>query len=107
MQNISFNMNQIKSMLVWESLKRKQKDSVIIKSILWNSIIWVYKEEKKIDIEKKLISIKIWWKKIKVKTNNPLLNENLNILNEKITKYFLERLKNIWIKLDDIEIKYI
>lgn len=96
-----------KNILVWESLKRKQKDFVIIKSILWNTLVNVYKEEKNIEIGEKLISISILSKKIKVKTNNPLLNENLYFLDEKIKKVFFSKLDNIWIKNANFEIKYI
>lgn len=96
-----------KNMTIWDSIRRKQKEDLIIKSILWKTIIDVFKKEKNIDIEKYLVSIKINWKKIKVKTNKSVINYELKLLNEKIANIFQRKLENIWIRIIDIEIKYI
>ncbi len=83
----------------WLSLTTK-------KSIIYNTIIEVFLKEKKIDIKKYLISIKKVWNIFLVKTNKPIINTELYLLNEKIKKESLEKLKKIWFKFIDFDIKY-
>ena len=92
---------------IWEWLIREWKEEVIIKSIVFSTIINIFKEEKKIDISSYLISIQKKGNTILIKTNKPIINTQLLIYSDKIKKISKERLKNVWIKLNDIEIRYI
>ncbi len=90
-------------MLIWDL----QKKELIIKSIIWKTIIDLFKKEKNINISNYLISIKINWNKIIVKTKKPLINSELLMINDKIKKLSKDKFKNIWLKSYDFEIIYI
>lgn len=85
----------------------QDKQEVFIKSTMWNSVIEVFKAEKNIDITKYMISIQIRWKTILIKTNKPIINTEALILDHKIKKLFFEKIKKLWIKFYDFELKYI
>lgn len=93
-------------MQLWDSIRRAWKDEVVIKSIIWNTIIEVFKAEKNIDITDYLISVRLMWEAILVKTNKPLINTELILLNENIKKASLVKLKKLGLRLKDFEIKY-
>jgi len=92
---------------IWESLRRKRKEDVIIKSIIWNTIIDIFKKNKNINITPYLVSISLKWENILVKTTKPIINSELLILNKEIKKTSKEKLLKIWIKLYNFNIKYI
>ena len=85
----------------------QNKQEVFIKSTIWNSIIEVFKAEKNMDITSYMISIQLRGKTILIKTNKPIINTEALILDHKIKKVFSERIKKIWIKFYDFELKYI
>lgn len=85
----------------------ENKQEVFIKSIMWNSIIDVFKEEKNIDITNYLVSIQLKWKIIFLKTNKPIINTEALILDDKIKNIFSEKIKKIWIHFTDFDVKYI
>ena len=85
----------------------KQKQEIFIKTIIWNIIIDIFKVEKNIDITQYLVSIKIKWNIIIIKTNKPIINTELLILNTKIKKSFKEKFWMIKININDFEFKYI
>ncbi len=92
---------------IWESLKKKWKKDVIVKSIIWNTIIGIFKLKKNIDITPYLVSIQLKNNIILVKTNKPIINSELLLLDEEIKKALKERLLKIWIKIFNFNIKYI
>jgi len=94
-------------MKIGESLRRKWKEDVIIKSIIWNSVIDVFKNKKNIDIASYLVSIQLKKNIILIKTNNPLINTELLLIDDKIKEASKVKLLKIWIKLINIDIKYI
>lgn len=83
------------------------KQEIFIKSIIWNSIIEVFKSEKNIDITSYLVSVKLKWNTLLIKTNKPIINTECLILDDKIKKLFYGKLKKINISKIDFEIKYI
>ncbi len=89
-----------------KSINKKNLDNLVIKSSIWNSIIEVFKDEKKIDITSYLVSIQIKWDTILVKTSKPILNTELLMINDKIMKKVDEKLKKIWLRYENFEIKY-
>jgi len=94
-------------MKIGDSLRRKWKEDVIIKSIIWNTIIGVFKLKKNIDITPYLVSIQLKKNIIMIKTNNPLINTELLLIDDKIKEASKEKLSKIWIKLNNFNIKYI
>ena len=83
------------------------KQEVFIKSTMWNSVIDVFKAEKKMDITKYMISIQLRWKTILVKTNKPIINTEALMLDDKIKDLFSEKIKKLWIKFYDFELRYV
>lgn len=83
------------------------KQEVFIKSTMWNSIIEIFKTEKNIDITSYMVSIQLRWKTILIKTNKPIINTEALNYDDKIKQLFSEKIKKLWIKFYDFEIKYI
>jgi len=94
-------------MEIWEWIKRKWRDLVVIKSIIRTTIIWIFKQEKNIDLTSYLISINIRWKTIIIKTNKPIINSQLLLFDNKIKEESQKKITKIWLKFDYEEIKYI
>jgi ERCC4-related helicase len=92
-------------MEIWNTPQSKK--DVIMKSIIWNTIIEVFNWEKNIDITDYLTSIKIHSKKITVKTTKPIINTELQTIDDKIKKSLIEKLWKLWIDFNMYEIKYI
>ncbi len=85
----------------------EDKQEIFIKSTMWNSMIEVFNEEKLIDITNYMISIQLRWKIIIIKTNKPIINTEALILDDKIKALFSEKIKKLWIKFYDYEVRYI
>ncbi len=94
-------------MQIGDSILREWKEVVIIKSIIWNSIIEVFKEQKKIDITDYLVSVQLNKNTIFIKTNDPLINTELLFLDDKIKKLSREKLRKIWIKFNGCKLRYL
>ena len=86
---------------------RQDKQEVFIKSTMWNSVIDTFKSEKNIDITNYMISIQLRWKAILIKTNKPIINTEALMLDDKIKELFSEKIKKLWIKFYDFELRYI
>ena len=78
-----------------------------MQSIIWNTIIEIFKNKKNIDITKYLVSIKLKWENILVKTNKPIINTELYFINEEIKEVSKEKLQKLWLNFIDFEIKYL
>ena len=74
---------------------------------MWNTVIEIFKNEKNIDITSYMISIQLRWKTILVKTNKPIINTEALMYDDKIKLLFAEKIKKLWIKFYDFELKYI
>ena len=85
----------------------EDKREVFIKSMIWNSVIEVFKSEKNMDITSYMISVQLRWKTILIKTNKPIINTEALLLDDKIKNSFSEKIKKLWIKFYDFELKYI
>lgn len=84
----------------------KEKTELFIKTAVWNSLVEIFKEERKLDISKFLISIKISKNNILIKTNKPILNSEMFLLSEKITEKIKIKLKKTDFSFD-FELKFI
>jgi len=89
------------------SINRLGKTEVIIQSIIWNTIIEIFKTKKNMDLTPFLVSIKLKWENILVKTNKPIINTELYNYSEEIKKSSLNKLEKIWIKYKNFEIKFL
>jgi len=94
-------------MKIANSIRRSWKEEVIIQSIIWNTIIEIFESEKSIDIKKYLVSIKLKWENILVKTNKPIINTELYLLNDTIKKISQDKLKKLWLYKTNFDIKYL
>jgi hypothetical protein len=103
-------------MELWNSIRSSWKTEVIIQSIIWNTIIEIFKEKKNtpwkkspggIDITSYLVSIKLKWENILVKTNKPIINTELYNYSEEIKKASSEKIKRLWLNYRDFEIKFL
>ena len=85
----------------------EKKTELFIKTSLWNSIIEVFLKEKNIDMSLYLVSIQIKNQTLLIKTNNPLINSELNLFYDKIISSFQNKIKNIDLKNHIFDIKFI
>lgn len=94
-------------MELWNSVRKLGKQEIIIQSIIWNTIIEIFKEKKNIDITPYLVSIKLKWENILVKTNKPIINTELYLISEEIKKISTNKINKIWLNYRDFEIKFL
>jgi len=63
--------------------------------MIWNSIVEVFHEQKNINVTSYLVSIRLNKNTIFIKTNNPLINTELLLLDDKIKKLSSGKLKKV------------
>jgi len=93
-------------MEIGNGLRRSDREKVIIKSLIWNAIIEVFKEEKDMDITKYLGSIQFKGNTVFVKTTKPIIKWELLLLDDKIRDMIKTKLKIVGIIFLKMEIKY-
>lgn len=98
-------VNNIKALLL-KSLNKTGKKDQIISSIIWRSVITDFLEIKKIDITSYIISIKLVWNIVFIKTEKPILNTELSNIESILVKNIWIKLKNIWIIIWDLKLKF-
>lgn len=89
------------------AINRTWKQEIIIQSIIWNTIIEIFKAKKNIDITSYLVSIKLKWENILIKTNKPVINTELYNYWEEIKKVSLSKIKKLWFNYKEFEIKFL
>lgn len=98
-------VNNIKELLT-KSLNKKWKTDLVVKSVIWNTIIEEYKKIKDIDLTEYLKSISLKWNVIIIKTSKPIISAELsnyeNIFLENINK----KIEKIWVKIQNLELKF-
>jgi len=82
-----------------------QKKSAILKSLLWNSVVEIFKKEKNIDISEKMVSIKKTETSFRITTNNPLLQQEFIYIENDISEVFHKKLSKMWITWEKYKIK--
>lgn len=97
-------LNNIKALLL-KSLNKTWKQDQIISSIIWKSIIDDFFEIKKIDITSYIISIKLTWNIIIMKTTKPIINTEILTIEDKLLENIRKKLNNIWIKINDLKLR--
>lgn len=96
-------LNNIKDLLL-KSLNKTWKQDQIISSIIYNSIIADFLNLKKIDITPYIISIKIKWNIIFLKTSKPIINAEILTIENILIKNIENKLNNIWIKIKELKL---
>lgn len=89
------------------SINKRNLNEMTIKSLVWNSIVEIFKQEKNMDIKPYLVSIQIKWKSIIVKVNKPIVKSEILLIEDKIKNEVLNKFKKVGIKFYDFEIKYV
>ncbi len=95
--------SNIKSLLL-KSLNKTWKQDQIISSIIFKSIIDDFLEIKKIDITSYIISIKLKWNIIILKTAKPIINSEILTIEDILLKNITKKLENIWIKIWELKL---
>lgn len=90
-----------------KSIRSSWKTEIIIQSIIWNTVIDIFKSKKNIDITSYLVSIKLKWENILIKTNKPIINTELYLYSEEIKKTSSYKIKRLWLNYRDFEIKFL
>ncbi len=85
----------------------EKKTELFIKTALWNSVIEVFFDKKNLDITSYLVSVQIRGNTLLLKTNNPLINSELNLFYLEIISSFQNKIKNLNLKSFDFELKFI
>lgn len=83
------------------------KRDIIVKSLVWNSVIATFQEEKGIDIASYLISIALKKDAIIIKTNKPVVNSQGNILSDIIKEKVSEKLEKIGVKYKEFQLRFV
>lgn len=89
------------------TVKQSWRQEAIIKSLVWNAVVEVFKEKKEIDISQYLWSIQLKQKKIYIKTTKSIIKTEMMLYDDTIQKKIEEKFKKIWIRSDKVEIIYI
>lgn len=84
-----------------------KKTELFIKSSVWNSIVEVFLDKKQIDVSNFLISVKISWKKIFIKTNKPIFNSEAILLEQEIISLLKTKIEKINLEDFDFKLKYL
>ena len=85
----------------------ENKKELFIKTAVWNSFIEVFKEEKNIDVTQYLISIKVNFDNIVIKTNKPIISSEALLLDKKIKEKIDKKIFSLNIKLWINNIRYV
>lgn len=93
-------------MKIWDSIRRKWREDAVIQSIIWTSIIEVYKEKTWIDVTPYLESISLSGKTILIKTKKPIINTELSNIIPDISAVYTKRLLKMGIKIMDMKLKF-
>ncbi len=91
---------------LWASLKRTNRQGVVITSVLKNTIIEVFKQQKNIDISDQILSLKYTMHSITIVTEKPIVNAEIVLLEADIKKSFLTKLERMGIPLEDVRLRY-
>ncbi len=89
------------------NLWNKITSTLLIKSIVWNSIVECMKKEKNQDITSYLTSVNVKWNVFLIKTQNPLINGEIQMI-ENILKWEIKKkLQMVGVPFNEFEIRYL
>ena len=94
-------------MQINSSINKRNLQEMTVKSLVWNSIVEIFKQKKDIDIIPYLVSIQLKWKTIVVKVNKPIVKAEILLQEDNIINEVEWKFKKVWIKFYDFEIKYV
>ncbi|MBB1564599.1 hypothetical protein HG430_000995 [Candidatus Gracilibacteria bacterium] len=85
----------------------EEKKKLFIKASVWNTLIEMFQKEKNIDISEFLVSVKISENNIIIRTNKPILNSELILLQDDLKNNLIEKLEKAEIDFVDFELKFL
>lgn len=97
--------SNIKELLL-KSLNKTWKQEQIIKSIIWKSIVDIFKQKKNLDVNNYIISLKMSWNIVIITTQNPIFNSEIINYEQDILQDIYKKFINIWFKIDNLKFKY-
>lgn len=89
-----------------KAIKNVWREEVIIKSIIWNTIIWEFKKARGIDITSYLVSIRLKKNIVFIKTTKPLINSEILLFEKEIKEESIKKLSRLWLKFWEFELKF-
>lgn len=90
---------------VTQSLKRLGKLESVLRSLVFKSVVDVFNEKKQIDISSKIISVTQKNNTFYIKTQNPMINTELELLFPEIQKSIREKWKVMWVEMRECELR--
>ncbi|MDD3301940.1 MAG: hypothetical protein PHN31_00150 [Candidatus Gracilibacteria bacterium] len=94
-------------MYISNLLGKRNLNELVIKSILWNSIIEIFRKNKNFNILPFLVSIKINNNIILVKVSRPIIKTEVMIERENINNLFKSKITKVYNNNNDFIIKYV
>jgi hypothetical protein len=73
-------------MQINSSINKRNLEEMTVKSLVWNSIVEVFKQEKDMDVVPYLVSIQLKSKSIIVKVNKPIVKSEILLIEDNIKK---------------------
>ncbi len=89
-----------------KSINKLAKKDQLLSALVWNSVIEFYKTKKNIDISPYLISIKSKDWIFFIKTQNPMVNQELWLYQNEIIANIKSKLEKLNFTYSNIDIKY-
>lgn len=99
---MAINLNN----LLLASLNRSWKIEQVKSAVIFDSIIKCFLEKKSFDIKDYLISVKLIWNNLSIKTNKPIINSEIITIEDYLKNQIILKLNKIWIKQKEIKIIY-
>lgn len=84
----------------------EKRKTVILKSVLWNTLVSIFLEETSQDITPYIVSIRKQSDIFIIKLSKPIIKASLEIYAEKIKIVFAQKAEKMWISCKEIEIFY-
>lgn len=88
------------------SINKRWIEWIILKSIIWKNIIEIFKKEKDMNLKPYLVSINLRWNNVIIKTNKPIINTELLLLDDKIKEKSQKNIKKVWLDFEILDIRY-
>ena len=82
-------------MQISKSINNKNLQEMTIKSLVWNSIVEVFKQEKNMDLVPYLVSIQLKSKSIIVIVNKPIVKSEILLFEDNIIKEVETKFKKV------------
>ena len=90
-------VNENGKMILWDSLRRMWRDTIILPSVIAKTTQEIYKEKTGMNVQVQSVVIK--WNICRIKIQNPLIASELSLISEDIKKASYEKLLKLGIHI--------